>query len=134
MAKEPVSNIRVLLAKPGLDGHDRGMGVIASTMRDAGMEVIYLGIHLSCEDIVRAAVDEDVDVIALSVLSAAHMPLFKKITQLIKKEGLEDVLLVAGGIIPPEDQKKLKKMGVKAIFGPGTSTLDTVRFIQESVS
>ena len=104
------SKIRVLLAKPGLDGHDRGMGVIASTLRDAGMEVIYLGIHLSCEDIVRAAVDEDVDVIALSVLSAAHMPLFKKITQLIKKEKLEDVLLVAGGIIPSEDQKKLRKM------------------------
>jgi methylmalonyl-CoA mutase C-terminal domain/subunit len=128
------SKIRVLLAKPGLDGHDRGMGVIASTLRDAGMEVIYLGIHLSCEDIIRAAVDEDVDVIALSVLSAAHMPLFKKIIQLIKKEKLEDVLLVAGGIIPGEDQKKLKKMGVSAIFGPGTNTLDTVRFIQDSVS
>jgi len=96
MNRHPSSKIRVLLAKPGLDGHDRGMGVIASTLRDAGMEVIYLGIHLSCEDIIRAAVDEDVDVIALSVLSAAHMPLFKKITQLIKKEKLEDVLLVAG--------------------------------------
>jgi len=121
--------IRILLAKPGLDGHDRGMGVIASTFRDAGMEVVYLGIHLTCEDIVRAALEEDVDVIALSVLSAAHLSLFKRISELIKKEGLGHVLLLAGGIIPPEDAKKLKALGVGAIFGPGTETDEAVQFI-----
>ena len=123
--------IRILLAKPGLDGHDRGMGVIASTFRDAGMEVIYLGIHLSCEEIIRAAIEEDVDVIALSVLSAAHLSLFQKISKLIKKEKIENVLLLAGGIIPPEDQVKLRALGVQAIFGPGTETETAVRFIRD---
>ena len=125
------NKIRVLLAKPGLDGHDRGMGVIASTFRDAGMEVVYLGIHLSCEEIVRASIEEDADVIALSVLSAAHISLFKRMGELIKKEGLGDVLLLAGGIIPPEDEQKLRSFGVGAIFGPGTETETAVRFIQD---
>jgi methylmalonyl-CoA mutase C-terminal domain/subunit len=125
------NKIRVLLAKPGLDGHDRGMGVIASTFRDAGMEVIYLGIHLSCEEIVRAALEEDADVIALSVLSAAHLPLFKRVSELMKKERMDRVLLLAGGIIPPEDEDKLRSFGVGAIFGPGTETGEAVKFIAD---
>lgn len=123
--------IRVLVAKPGLDGHDRGAKVVASALRDAGMEVIYTGLRQTPEMIVETALQEDVDVIALSVLSGAHMTLFGKILELIKKKGMEDVLLTGGGIIPEEDMEKLKAMGVGRLFGPGTNTQDIIRYIKE---
>jgi methylmalonyl-CoA mutase C-terminal domain/subunit len=123
--------IRVLLAKPGLDGHDRGAKVVARALRDAGMEVIYTGIRQTPEMIVEAAIQEDVDVIGLSILSGAHLDLFPSIIEGLRKKGREDALVVAGGIIPEDDIPALQEMGVKAIFGPGTSTEDIVRFIQK---
>ncbi len=125
--------IRVLVAKPGLDGHDRGAKVIARAFRDAGFEVIYTGLRQTPEQVVTAALQEDVDVIGLSVLSGAHMTLCPRIMDLVRKEKLDDVLVVIGGIIPDEDNKKLKDDGVHAIFPPGTSTEDIVNYIRANV-
>jgi methylmalonyl-CoA mutase C-terminal domain/subunit len=126
-------NIRVLAAKPGLDGHDRGIKVICYALRDAGMEVIYTGLRQTPEQIVQAAIEEDVDVIAMSVLSGAHDYLFPRVMKLLSQAGAHDVLVIGGGIIPEEDIPRLKEAGMKAIFGPGTPTSETVRFIQENV-
>ena len=126
--------IRVIVAKPGLDGHDRGAKVVARALRDAGMEVIYTGIRQTPQMIVEAAAQEDVDVIGLSILSGAHMELFPLIVQGLKEKGLEDVIVVAGGIIPEEDRPALKKMGVAEIFGPGASTQDIAAFIKKAVA
>ncbi len=123
--------IRVLIAKPGLDGHDRGAKVVAASLRDAGMEVIYTGLRQTPEMIVEAALQEDVDVIALSILSGAHMTIFPRVLELMRENGLDDVLLTGGGIIPEEDMKKLEEMGTGKLFGPGTNTQDIVRYIQD---
>jgi methylmalonyl-CoA mutase C-terminal domain/subunit len=120
---------RVLVAKPGLDGHDRGAKVVARALRDAGMEVIYLGLHQTPEQIVEAAVDEDVDVIGLSILSGAHMTIFPRVIDLLKEKDASDIVLVGGGIIPPEDAERLEAMGVKKLFGPGTTTSEIVEFV-----
>ena len=125
--------IRVLVAKPGLDGHDRGAKIVARALRDAGMEVIYTGLHQTTEMIVETAVQEDVDVIALSLLSGAHMTLFVDVTNLLKKKNMEDVLVVGGGVIPEEDIPALKKAGIARVFGPGTPTDDIVDFIKKNV-
>ncbi len=126
--------IRVLVAKPGLDGHDRGAKVIASALRDAGFEVIYSGLHQTPEMIVEAALQEDVDVIGLSILSGAHMTLFPKVKKIMHEKGLDDVLLTGGGIIPPEDVEKLEKMGIGKLFGPGSSTADIIAYIKDWVT
>ena len=123
--------IRVLVAKPGLDGHDRGAKVIAASFRDAGFEVIYTGLHQTPEMIVNAAVQEDVDVVALSVLSGAHMTLFPRVLELLNEEGADGVLLTGGGIIPEEDMEALKEAGVGCLFGPGTPTSEAVGYIRE---
>jgi methylmalonyl-CoA mutase C-terminal domain/subunit len=128
------NRIRVLLAKPGLDGHDRGAKVVARALRDAGMEVIYTGIRQTPEMIIEAAIQEDVDVIGLSILSGAHLELFPPIIEGLKKKGRGDALVIAGGIIPEDDLSALQKMGVKAVFGPGTSTEDVIRFIRKKAS
>jgi methylmalonyl-CoA mutase C-terminal domain/subunit len=125
--------IRVLVAKPGLDGHDRGAKVVARALRDAGMEVIYTGLRQTPEMIAEAALQEDVDVIGLSVLSGAHMALLPRVVELLHDNGMDDVLVIAGGIIPDEDVASLKKAGVQGIFGPGTLTEDIVTFIRENV-
>jgi methylmalonyl-CoA mutase C-terminal domain/subunit len=125
--------IRVLFAKPGLDGHDRGAKVIARALRDAGMEVIYTGLRQTPEMIVEAAIQEDVDVIGMSILSGAHMTLFPRVMKLLAENGLDDVLVVAGGIIPDDDVPALKDGGIAGIFGPGTSTEETISFIRENV-
>ncbi len=125
--------IRVLIAKVGLDGHDRGARVIASALRDAGMEVIYTGLRQTPESVVHAAIQEDVDVIGVSVLSGAHMAIFRKLRELMDREGLHDVLLIAGGIIPPEDVEALKALGVDAVFTPGTPLHEIVEYIQHRV-
>ncbi|NHJ14501.1 MAG: cobalamin B12-binding domain-containing protein [Candidatus Thorarchaeota archaeon] len=125
--------IRVLVAKPGLDGHDRGAKVVARALRDAGMEVIYTGLRQTPEMIVRAAIDESVDCIGLSILSGAHMALFPKVMELLKKEGADDILVVGGGIIPEDDVTELKKTGIAEIFGPGTALESIVEFIQSNV-
>jgi len=125
--------IRVLVAKPGLDGHDRGAKIVARALRDAGMEVIYTGLHQTAEMIVEAAVQEDVDVVGLSLLSGAHMTLFVDVAQLLKKKGMQDVLVVGGGIIPEEDIPKLQKEGIAGVFGPGTPCDDIVAFIKKNV-
>jgi methylmalonyl-CoA mutase C-terminal domain/subunit len=129
MAKGRVAKktpIRVLIAKPGLDGHDRGAKVVARALRDAGMEVIYAGLRQTPEEIVRAALEEDVDLIGLSILSGAHMALFPRILVLLKEEGGRGIPVFAGGIIPDEDARRLKKAGIRAIFGPGTSLEEIV--------
>ncbi len=126
--------IRVLIAKPGLDGHDRGAKVVARALRDAGMEVIYSGLRQTPEMIVEAAAQEDVDVIGLSILSGAHLPLFTRLTNLLKSQGLEDVLIVAGGIIPDEDVPRIKELGIQGVFGPGTPTTAIADFIVANVS
>ncbi len=126
--------IRVLLAKPGLDGHDRGAKVVARALRDAGMEVIYTGIRQTPEMIVEAAIQEDVDVVGLSILSGAHLELFPSIVEGLSRKGREDALLIAGGIIPEDDIPALQQMGVRAVFGPGTSTEDIIRFIHKEVT
>ena len=125
--------IRVLVAKPGLDGHDRGAKIIARALRDAGMEVIYTGLRQTPEMIVEAAIQEDVDVIGMSILSGAHMTLFPRVMKLLAENGLDDVLVVAGGIIPDDDVPALRDIGVAGIFGPGTSTEEATRFIKENV-
>lgn len=126
-------NIRVLIAKPGLDGHDRGAKVIARALRDAGMEVIYTGLRQTPEQIVATAIQEDVNVIGLSILSGAHMYLFPKIIQLLQEKEAQEVLMIAGGIIPSEDAIELKKMGIKEIFAPGTDTRKIIEFIEKNV-
>jgi methylmalonyl-CoA mutase C-terminal domain/subunit len=113
--------VRVLIAKPGLDGHDRGAKVVARALRDAGMEVIYAGLRQTPEEIVESAIEEDVDLIGLSILSGAHMALFPRVIALLKKRKASDIPVFAGGIIPDEDAKRLRKIGLKAVFGPGTS-------------
>lgn len=125
--------IRVLVAKPGLDGHDRGAKVVARALRDAGMEVIYTGIRQTAEMIVEVALQEDVDVIGLSSLSGAHMELFKEVMERLGEKGMENVLVVAGGIIPEEDIPSLNDIGVRAVFGPGTSTAEIVESIKSLV-
>jgi methylmalonyl-CoA mutase, C-terminal domain len=130
---ERITPIRVLVAKPGLDGHDRGAKVIARALRDAGMEVIYTGLRQTPEMIVNAALQEDVDCIGLSILSGAHNAIVPRITAMLKERGAADILLVLGGTIPEQDIASLKAQGVAAIFGPGTSLEATVRFIRENV-
>jgi methylmalonyl-CoA mutase, C-terminal domain len=125
--------IRVLIAKPGLDGHDRGAKVIARALRDSGMEVIYTGLRQTPEQIVAAAVQEDVDAIGLSILSGAHNVLFPEIMRLLREEDAHDILVFAGGIIPEKDIPKLKEMGIREIFLPGTSTIKAVELIREAV-
>jgi methylmalonyl-CoA mutase C-terminal domain/subunit len=126
--------IRVLVAKPGLDGHDRGAKVIARALRDAGMEVIYTGIRQTPEMIAEAALQEDVDVVGMSILSGAHMSLFPKVMELLREGGMDDVLVVVGGIIPDEDVPTLHEMGIQGVFGPGTTTDKIVEFIREHVA
>ena len=123
--------IRVLIGKPGLDGHDRGAKVIAAAFRDAGFEVIYTGLHQLSESIVEAAIQEDVDIIGLSILSGAHMTIFPKIIDLLKQKNAEHIIVIGGGIIPEEDIKKLMQMGVKRIFTPGAPTNEIVEYIKE---
>jgi methylmalonyl-CoA mutase, C-terminal domain len=123
--------IRVLIAKPGLDGHDRGAKVIARALRDAGMEVIYSGLRQTPEQIAAAAIQEDVDVVGLSILSGAHNALFPEVMRLLKEQGGDDILVIAGGIIPAKDIAPLKKLGIREIFLPGTPTQTLVEFIQK---
>ena len=129
-SKAPARPIRVLVAKPGLDGHDRGAKVVAAALRDAGMEVIYTGLHQTPEMIAAAAVQEDVDVVGLSILSGAHMTLFPRVKRLLEEQGREDVLVTGGGIIPADDMAALEQMGVGKLFGPGTPTKDLVDYIR----
>jgi methylmalonyl-CoA mutase C-terminal domain/subunit len=125
--------IRVLIAKPGLDGHDRGAKVIARALRDAGMEVIYTGLRQTPEQIVSAAIQEDVDVIGLSILSGAHNHLFPRVVELLKQSGVENVLVFGGGVIPEEDIPFLKSKGIAEVFGPGTPTSKTIEFIRANL-
>ena len=129
----PERKIRILIAKPGLDGHDRGARIIARGFRDAGFEVIYTGLHQTPEQIVATAIQEDVDIIGLSVLSGAHDYLFPRTIELLKEKGADDITLIGGGIIPEEDIPKLKKIGVKALFTPGTKIEDTVAWVKKNV-
>jgi len=122
--------IRVLVAKPGLDGHDRGAKVIAAALRDAGMEVIYTGLHQTPEMVVSAAIQEDVDVVAMSILSGAHMTLFPRVQEMLAAEGADHILLTGGGIIPEEDMKELEGRGIGRLFGPGTPTGEAVEYIR----
>src|SRR6186997_436760 len=123
--------IRVLVAKPGLDGHDRGAKVVAAALRDAGMEVIYTGLHQTPEMIATAAVQEDVDVVGLSILSGAHMTLFPRVRELMAEQGRDDILITGGGIIPKEDMDVLQAQGIGKLFGPGTRTTDLIDYIRE---
>ncbi len=133
MSEAPEKKIRILIAKPGLDGHDRGAKYIARVLRDAGMEVIYTGLRQTPEQIVTAALQEDVDAIGVSILSGAHMTLFPRILELMKDKELDDVLLFGGGIIPDEDIPKLKGLGVGEIFTPGALSEDIIRYLTESI-
>jgi methylmalonyl-CoA mutase C-terminal domain/subunit len=126
--------IRVVVAKPGLDGHDRGAKIIARALRDAGMEVIYTGLHQTPEQIVETVIQEDADAVGLSILSGAHMTLVPRILELLKQQGVDDVVVTAGGTIPAEDVAELKQLGVAEVFTPGTSTEDAVEFIREAVA
>ena len=128
--KSPARPIRVLVAKPGLDGHDRGAKVVAAALRDPGMEVIYTGLHQTPEMIASAAIQEDVDVVGLSILSGAHMTLFPRVRKLLNEQGRTDILVTGGGIIPQEDMDALEKGGMGRLFGPGTPTSDLVSYIQ----
>ncbi|HVB73933.1 MAG TPA: cobalamin B12-binding domain-containing protein [Ktedonobacteraceae bacterium] len=125
--------IRVLVAKPGLDGHDRGAKVIARALRDAGMEVIYTGIRQTPEMIVEAAIQEDVDAILMSILSGAHMAIFPRVMDLLKENQVDDVLVAAGGILPDEDLPTIQAMGIKGCFGPGTSTEEIINFVRSNI-
>jgi isobutyryl-CoA mutase small subunit len=125
--------IRVIVAKPGLDGHDRGAKIVARALRDAGMEVVYTGLHQTPEQIVATAVQEDVDAIGLSVLSGAHLYLFGRVLELLREKGVDDVVVFGGGIIPPEDIERLRAMGVREIFTPGASTQQIVRFVRDEI-
>jgi methylmalonyl-CoA mutase, C-terminal domain len=126
--------LRIIVAKPGLDGHDRGAKIIARALRDAGFEVIYTGLHQTPEMIAEAAVQEDADAVGLSVLSGAHMTLFPEVLRLLKEKGADDVAIFGGGIIPEEDAAKLKQLGVREIFTPGASTEDIVKWVNANVS
>ena len=126
--------IRVIIAKPGLDGHDRGAKVLAAAFRDAGMEVIYLGLRQTPEMIVEAALQEDADIIALSILSGAHMTIFPRVKELMNQRGLTRTLLTGGGIIPPEDMTELQKLGVGRLFGPGTPLSEPINYLREWVA
>lgn len=130
MPPKPRRPVRVLIAKPGLDGHDRGAKVVAAALRDAGMEVIYTGLHQTPEMIAQAAIQEDADVVGLSVLSGAHMTLFPRVRELLRQAGRDDMLLTGGGIIPPEDVAALEHQGIGRLFGPGTPTSELVRYIE----
>src|SRR5512132_1425300 len=126
-------SIRVVVAKPGLDGHDRGAKIVARALRDAGFEVIYTGLHQTPEQVVATAIQEDVDAVGLSVLSGAHNFLFTRVLDLLKEKGADDIAVFGGGIIPPDDIAALKAIGVKELFTPGTSTQDIVRFVREHI-
>ena len=125
--------LRILMAKAGLDGHDRGVKVVARALRDAGMEVIYTGLHQTPEQVVRAAVDEDVDAIGLSLLSGAHMTIFPRVLELLREEGASDIVLFGGGTIPEDDVRTLKQMGVAELFTPGASTVDIVEWVRANL-
>ena len=125
--------IRVLVAKPGLDGHDRGAKIVARALRDAGFEVIYTGLHQTPEQVVATAIQEDVDAIGLSVLSGAHNFLFQRVLELLKEKGADDIAVFGGGIIPPEDIAALEALGVKGLFTPGASTQEIVKFVREKI-
>ena len=125
--------LRILVAKPGLNGHDRGARIVARALRDAGFEVIYTGLHQTPEMIVESAIQEDVDAIGLSILSGAHLSIFPRVLELLKEKGAEHIKVFGGGIIPPEDVEKLKQLGVLEIFLPGTSTEEIIRFVQEKI-
>jgi len=129
----PERKIRILIAKPGLDGHDRGAKVMAHALKDAGMEVIYSGLHQTVPSIVKMALEEDVDVIGLSIMSGAHIPIARRLMELIKKEGLDNVMVVVGGVIPARDIPTLKEIGVKGVFPGGTPFEESIRFIKENV-
>jgi methylmalonyl-CoA mutase C-terminal domain/subunit len=129
-----MDKIKVLVAKPGLDGHDRGAKVVARALRDAGMEVIYTGLRQTPDMIVEAALQEDVDFVALSILSGAHMTIFPRVLEKLKEAGLDHVVLTGGGIIPPEDMEKLSSMGINKLFGPGTSLEEIVNYFRETGS
>ncbi len=131
MAEE--EKIKVIIAKPGLDGHDRGAKVVARALRDAGMEVVYTGIRQTPEMIAETALQEDADVVGLSILSGAHLELFPRVAEELKKRGMDDVVMFGGGIIPREDIPALEKLGFKGIFGPGASTLDIVEWVRKNV-
>jgi methylmalonyl-CoA mutase C-terminal domain/subunit len=124
---------RVLVAKPGLDGHDRGAKVVAAALRDAGFEVIYTGLHQTCENIINAALQEDVDAVCVSILSGAHMTLFPELHDLMKARKMNDVLLCGGGIIPEDDAKQLYRRGIGRLFGPGADTRDIVKYLNEAI-
>ena len=126
--------IKIIIAKPGLDGHDRGAKVVARALRDAGLEVVYTGIRQTPEMVAETALQEDVDLVGLSILSGAHMELFPRVVEEMKKRGLDDVVLLAGGIIPQEDIPALQKLGFRAIFGPGASTDDVVAWVRANVT
>ena len=130
MTPTKVRPIRVLVAQPGLDGHDRGAKVVAAALRDAGMEVVYTGLHQTPEMIATAAVQEDVDVVGLSILSGAHMTLFPRVRQLLEQMGRPETLVTGGGIIPAEDMAALQQLGIGKLFGPGTPTSDLIEYIQ----
>ena len=133
MGNTGVKTIRVLIAKPGLDGHDRGVKVIARGLKDAGMEVIYLGLRLTPEQIAEAAIQEDVDAVGLSCLSGAHLLLFPKVVDLLRRKGGEHILVIGGGIIPKKDSATLNEAGVANVFGPGTPIPDIAKYIQENL-
>jgi len=130
----PDRKIRVVIAKPGLDGHDRGAKIIARALRDAGMEVIYTGLHQTPEQIVETAIQEDADAVGVSILSGAHMTLVPRIVDGLKENGADDVLVVVGGTVPPDDADKLKGAGVSAVFGPGATTAEIVDFLRGAVA
>jgi len=130
----PEKKIRILIAKPGLDGHDRGAKVMAHALKDAGMEVIYTGLHQTVPSVVKTAIEEDVDVIGLSIMSGAHLPISKKIMEAIKEEGLGDVIVVVGGVIPTKDISLLKDIGISGVFPGGTPFEESIKFIKEHVS
>lgn len=133
ISKKVQKKVRILVAKPGLDGHDRGALVLCRAFRDAGMEVIYSGLLPTPEQVVQMAIDEDVDVVALSLLNGAHMIAFPRVAQLLKENGAGDIIIVGGGIIPPEDRKKLEKFGITGNFGPGTSLKEIIEHIENRV-
>jgi methylmalonyl-CoA mutase, C-terminal domain len=132
-APSTAQKIRVVVAKPGLDGHDRGAKIIARALRDAGMEVIYTGLHQTPEQIVETVIQEDADAVGLSILSGAHMTLVPRIVELLREQGVDDVLLTVGGTIPADDIPELKELGVAEVFTPGASTQDIIEFIQDAV-
>ncbi len=126
-------SIKVLIAKPGLDGHDRGAKVVAHALKDAGMEVVYTGLHKTVDEIIRIALQEDVDVIGLSIMSGAHLPITEKLVKLARKEGMDDTLIAVGGVIPSRDVPKLKALGAQGVFPGGTPFAEIIRFLNENV-